>query len=73
LQVTALQVTGWPVRVMVRGKTVTDGDKLVATKGLGAYLECARTILYSSQMFAQSANPAIAFDVAGSGVQPSSR
>lgn len=33
-----LEVTGWPVRVMLRGKTVTDGEALVAAKGLGTYL-----------------------------------
>lgn len=40
-----LEVTGWPVRVMVRGKTVTDGNKLVAAKGLGTYRERARSAL----------------------------
>jgi len=33
-----LEVTGWPVRMMLRGKTVTDGEALVAAKGLGTYL-----------------------------------
>ncbi len=41
-----LQVTGWPVRVMVRGKTVTDGEKLVVAKGAGTYLERARSTLF---------------------------
>lgn len=40
-----LEVTGWPVRVMVRGKTVTDGDELVADKGAGNYLERGRSSL----------------------------
>ncbi len=40
-----LEVTGWPVRVMVRGKTVTDGDELVAAKGAGNYLERGRSSL----------------------------
>ncbi|MGJ7043670.1 dihydroorotase-like cyclic amidohydrolase [Shinella sp. BE166] len=40
-----LAITGWPVRVMVRGKTVIDGDALVAQKGLGDYLARARSSL----------------------------
>ncbi len=40
-----LEVTGWPVRVMVRGKTVTDGDERVAAKGAGNYLERGRSSL----------------------------
>ncbi|RFZ81884.1 dihydropyrimidinase [Shinella sp. WSJ-2] len=40
-----LAITGWPVRVMVRGKTVIDGDALVAQKGLGDYLARARSPL----------------------------
>ncbi|WP_312366108.1 dihydropyrimidinase [Ensifer sp.] len=38
-----VEVTGWPVRVIVRGKTVIDGDALVADKGLGNYLARTRS------------------------------
>lgn len=38
-------IIGWPVRVMVRGKTVIDGESLVAEKGLGTYLARARSSL----------------------------
>ncbi|MCJ8056693.1 dihydropyrimidinase [Shinella curvata] len=40
-----LAITGWPVRVMVRGKTVIDGEELIAEKGLGTYLARARSPL----------------------------
>ena len=40
-----LEVIGWPVRSIVRGQTVTDGDRLVASKGLGDYIERARSSL----------------------------
>lgn len=40
-----LAITGWPVRVMVRGKTVIDGEALIAEKGLGTYLARARSPL----------------------------
>ncbi|AOF93789.1 dihydropyrimidinase [Sinorhizobium sp. RAC02] len=40
-----LAITGWPVRVMVRGKTVINGEALVAEKGLGNYLARARSPL----------------------------
>nr|WP_314091758.1 dihydropyrimidinase [uncultured Shinella sp.] len=38
-------IIGWPVRVMVRGKTVIDGESLVAEKGFGTYLARARSSL----------------------------
>ena len=41
-----LLVTGWPVRVMVRGRTVTHGDALVGEKGLGGYLQRSRSSLF---------------------------
>jgi dihydropyrimidinase len=40
-----LTVTGWPVRVLVRGKTVTDGAMLVGAKGSGNYLKRTRSSL----------------------------
>jgi dihydropyrimidinase len=40
-----LEVVGWPVRVLVRGKTVTDGERLVARKGSGDYLNRMRSSL----------------------------
>ena len=44
-----LDVTGWPVRVLVRGKTVTDGETLVGVKGSGNYLERIRSSLIPSR------------------------
>ncbi|OJF94953.1 dihydropyrimidinase [Pararhizobium antarcticum] len=40
-----LEVKGWPVRVILRGKTVTAGHELVAGKGSGTYLERTRSSL----------------------------
>lgn len=40
-----LEVTGWPVRVIVRGKTVTNGDQLAGAKGDGSYLRRGKSSL----------------------------
>lgn len=42
-----LEVTGWPVRVMIGGTTVTDGDALLAKKGIGTYLARGKSSLVS--------------------------
>ncbi|MBO9101500.1 MULTISPECIES: dihydropyrimidinase [unclassified Rhizobium] len=34
-----LEVTGWPVRVILRGKTIVNGDSLKGTKQMGRYLQ----------------------------------
>ncbi|MEM6339962.1 MAG: hypothetical protein AAF729_02330, partial [Pseudomonadota bacterium] len=35
-------VTGWPVRTILRGKTIVEDGHLVAKKGIGAYQSRAR-------------------------------
>jgi len=36
-----MQITGWPVTVISRGRIVVDDGKLQATRGSGAFLPCA--------------------------------
>jgi dihydropyrimidinase len=36
-----LQVTGWPVRVILRGATIVNGERLEGDKGFGIYLQRA--------------------------------
>jgi dihydropyrimidinase len=40
-----LEVTGWPVLTMVRGRTVVRDGELVGEKGFGAYLPRDRSAL----------------------------
>lgn len=42
-----LETRGWPVRVLLRGKTVVDGDRLVAEKATGTYQKRGRSSLVS--------------------------
>ena len=37
-----LEVTGWPVLTMVRGRVVVDDGRLVGAKGYGSYLARAK-------------------------------
>ena len=36
-----MTLTGWPVRVFVRGRTVVADGELLAERGSGAFLRCA--------------------------------
>ncbi|WP_417815357.1 dihydropyrimidinase [Thalassospira alkalitolerans] len=43
-----LKVSGWPVHVMVRGKTIVDEGKLTGEKGFGAYVPRNRSSMMAS-------------------------
>ena len=40
-----LEVTGWPVRLLIRGKTVTEGGRVVGSRNHGRYLPRGRSSL----------------------------
>ncbi|MBR9781155.1 MAG: amidohydrolase family protein, partial [Rhodospirillales bacterium] len=44
-----LEISGWPIHTMVRGKTVVKDGRLIGEKGYGAYVARERSSLTASQ------------------------